>query len=381
VWDTLTGKPLTELLSHENSVNWAQFSPDGQRVLTASGTCMRVWDALTGKPLTEPLRHEGGVISAQFSSDGLRVVTIWGGGVRVWDAQTGGPLAGPLPDEQFIWWTPTSLSPHTHVSPDGQRVVRFWGESVWVKNAQTCQPLTDPFYHEGGGGVAQFSPEGLRVLTLSSNGVRVWDAQTGQPLTGSFRHEGGLSWFSPNGRWVLTPSPHKTACIWEVPFESIPAPTWLAELAASIAGKKLKQVGIFEPVAPEEFLKLKKQLLTSTETNYYARWAKWFCSDRATRTISPLSPITVPEYVQRRIQENTLDSLHEAVLLSPTNGLAFARLAKLVLAQNEKENPRRVGEADFFSRYALNWSPNDPEVRQIRSEIERQVEKFPNPQR
>ena len=102
-------------------------------------------------------------------------------------------------------------------------------------------------------------------------------------------------------------------------------------------------------------------------------------ADRATRTISPFSSVTVPEYVQRRIAENTLESLQEAVLLSPTNGLAFARLAKQVLAQKEEANPRRVGEADFFSRYALNRSPNDAEVLKLRVEIEEQIKNMPRP--
>ena len=33
------------------------------------------------------------------------------------------------------------------------------------------------------------------------------------------------------------------------------------------------------------------------------------------------------------------------------------------------QNPRRAGEADFFSRYALKLSPDDPEVKQIRAEF------------
>ena len=113
--------------------------------------------------------------------------------------------------------------------------------------------------------------------------------------------------------------------------------------------------------------------MQSAETNYSIRWAKWFCGDRSTRTISPLSSITVPEYVNRRIVENTVESLREAVLLSPTNGFALARLAKQIFAQSEKDNPRRVGEAAFFSRYALKWSPNDAEVTKIHSEIVAQI--------
>ena len=80
-----------------------------------------------------------------------------------------------------------------------------------------------------------------------------------------------------------------------------------------MAGKKLSGAGVLEPVAPEEFLKFKAQLGMTPATNFYTRWAKWFCADRATRTISPLSSITVPEYVQQRIAENNLESLREAV--------------------------------------------------------------------
>ena len=77
----------------------------------------------------------------------------------------------------------------------------------------------------------------------------------------------------------------------------------------------------------------------------------------------------MPEYVQRRIQENTLESLQEAVRLSPTNGLAFARLARRVLEQDSKDNPRRVGEADFSSRRAVELSAKDAEVLSIRDQI------------
>src|SRR6266516_3738705 len=54
----------------------AQFSSDGQRVVTASDDkTARVWDANTGQALTGPLKHEAVVRSVQFSSDGQRVVT------------------------------------------------------------------------------------------------------------------------------------------------------------------------------------------------------------------------------------------------------------------------------------------------------------------
>jgi len=117
-----------------------------------------------------------------------------------------------------------------------------------------------------------------------------------------------------------------------------------------------------------ETRRLLDQISTSDS---YARWIRWFFADRATRTISAFSSVTVPEFVQRRIEENTLDSLSEALRLSPTNGLACARLALLMLKEGAKQNPSRLSEADFLSRRALELSPSDPEVIKVRAEVEK----------
>ena len=80
-------------MKHEDAVYSAQFSPDGQRVVTASADkTARLWDALTGKPIGEPMKHEARVNSAQFSPDGQRVVTASADNTaRLWDALTGKP--------------------------------------------------------------------------------------------------------------------------------------------------------------------------------------------------------------------------------------------------------------------------------------------------
>ena len=89
------------ILSHGSSVESAQFSADGTRIVTASEDhTARVWDAASGMPFGEPLRHEAGVFSAQFSPDGTRIVTASGDNTaRVWDAASGKPLGEPLRHE------------------------------------------------------------------------------------------------------------------------------------------------------------------------------------------------------------------------------------------------------------------------------------------
>jgi hypothetical protein len=77
---------------HDGEVLSAQFSPDGQRVLTVGGVTLqtaRLWDALTGKPLSEPLKHDNAITSAQFSPDGQRVLTASDDKTAcLWDALT-----------------------------------------------------------------------------------------------------------------------------------------------------------------------------------------------------------------------------------------------------------------------------------------------------
>jgi WD40 repeat protein len=84
VWDWPHSK-LVLLVGGEPAVGWAQFSPDGKRILT-SGSAARVWDATTGQPLVPPLGDSdfGGL--AGNNEDAHRIACVW-------DASTGALLA------------------------------------------------------------------------------------------------------------------------------------------------------------------------------------------------------------------------------------------------------------------------------------------------
>jgi hypothetical protein len=80
---------------HKGHVSRAAFSPDGQRIVTAShdGTAC-IWDGRTGQLIAELHGHTGGVWSAAFSPDGERIVTASHDGTAcIWDGRTGQLIA------------------------------------------------------------------------------------------------------------------------------------------------------------------------------------------------------------------------------------------------------------------------------------------------
>lgn len=245
--------PLTPALEHTDAVTSAQFSLDGNRLVTSSldGTA-RLWEVATGKPLGPPLVHGAALAGAALSPDGKRIVTAGEDGLaRLWDAATGralGPRFGHRASLTAAVFSPdgtrllTASKDHTAClwdlssgeklltlrhrswiravafSPDGARIVTAsLDHTARVWNAETGQPVTGKLVHEGSVRAASFSPSGARVVTASDDGTaRIWNAETGQRTGRPLEHEGIVerAVFSPSGSRIVTASWDRTARVW-----------------------------------------------------------------------------------------------------------------------------------------------------------------------
>src|SRR6266487_3227735 len=170
--------PLTGSMRSDAGAHSVQFSPDSQRVVTASkDKTAWLWDAASGKAIGEPMKHESLVYSAEFSPDSQRVVTASADKTaRLWDGASGKAIGEPMKHESLVY--------SAEFSPDGQRVVTASADKtarLW--DGASGKTIGEPIKHEGAIDSAQFSPDSQWVVTASKdNTARLWDGASGKPI-------------------------------------------------------------------------------------------------------------------------------------------------------------------------------------------------------
>jgi WD40 repeat protein len=104
MWDVETGKTLTEPMIFESYEDRAAISADGRSIIIVRGIngtrVVPLRDADNGRLLAE-LKHEERVESAVFSPDGQRVVTKTEREEKTWDTGTG-KLTDQAPVKDFV---------------------------------------------------------------------------------------------------------------------------------------------------------------------------------------------------------------------------------------------------------------------------------------
>jgi hypothetical protein len=180
---------------------------------------------------------------------------------------------------------------------------------------------------------------------------------------------------------------HHLALAWDIPTitrkDSADDVNLLADLAEATAGLALQAFGQTEILAALTLDQVKatrekiatKFVGTFSNLTPLQRLMKWSVSERRSRTISPLSEMTVAEWVEHWIKDSTLDGLRAAVEVDPPNARLAAHFGEALAdyAVAEGTDPGEAGrawaEADFQTRRAMKLAPDNDEVKKLRAEV------------
>jgi WD40 repeat protein len=265
-WDWKSGRLLRTIRPEKDlSLTHATFSPDGHHVLACSGSGVaRIWAVEGDRDPPFLLEHQQAVLFGAFSPDGSQVLTTSSDRTgKLWEVATGRLRASFAHGDRVN---------HGAFSADGSLVVTASADrtaAVW--SARTGKLVVPLLCHEEPVLHACFHQSG-RLIATGSGGeyldhigeARIWDASTGDHVTLPMRHGTGVRQleFALDGHSLLTVAYRDPAArIWSIPRSSLP----LADLAATakpFSGIALDATGGQTSVSPEELSRTQRELFS-----------------------------------------------------------------------------------------------------------------------
>ena len=170
--------------------------------------------------------------------------------------------------------------------------------------------------HDSPVDAADFSPDGRRVVTAAHDGtLRLWDAEPGQPRPATFRHDAQVYSvrFAPGGDRIASAAADGTVRLWDVPVGTPDDAPGLSSLLERFAGYRVNEAGVAVQI-PDRIAVVRRARAQSPVPagTLVARIEAWVFGDRATRTISPFSTVTIDGYIRQQLATGQADGLREA---------------------------------------------------------------------
>ncbi|MBW4520855.1 MAG: hypothetical protein KME16_14275 [Scytolyngbya sp. HA4215-MV1] len=240
------GKLLKVLKGHLNRVNSVSYSPDGQLIASGGDDKNILLWSQDGRNLKTLVGHTNSVTSVSFSPDSQTIASASDDNtIKLWSRQ--GELLKTLIGH-------TDRVKSVSFSPDGEQIVSAgWDKTIrlWNREGKLLKTLLE----SDRATAASFSPDGT---LLASGGwdstVKLWDrsGQLLQTLKGHTNRLQSVS-FSPDGRTLVSASADNTVKLWDLERLQV-EPKTLA--VREVIGASFSPDGTFATVGADNLVRL-----------------------------------------------------------------------------------------------------------------------------
>ena len=184
-WDLDNRNSLRTYQGHKGYVFSAVYSADGQKILSASmdGT-IKEWDVSSGTCLRTYQGHKRGVNKAVYSADNQKILSVsWDETIKEWDVARGGCMRTYQGHKDNVTSVLYSADGQKILSASWDGTIKEW-DTISGKCLQTYQG------HKGYVTSAVYSADGQKILSTSWDGtIKEWDKFSGTCMRTYKGHE------------------------------------------------------------------------------------------------------------------------------------------------------------------------------------------------
>ncbi len=220
LWD-VPGKRHLSTLRHitdqaQSQIKAITFSPDGQKIATA-GRHVKIWDIHTLREIMT-LRHAEWVFAVAFSTDGKFIaIGDASGQIKVRNLQSQQDVVQFRGDPDFMTAVKFSPDDQTLASAGYNGGVKLWKLSSWelIGTLPTNGTVTD----------LSFSPDSSTLAGTDYEAVNLWTIQNGENIATLSGHVGWVNAaaFSHDGNSIISGGSDGTLRLWDVTsYQSTP---------------------------------------------------------------------------------------------------------------------------------------------------------------
>lgn len=212
IFSAETGEIVKTFVGHNSKIQFLEFSPDGNYLLSAGGTQILLWNLETGK-YRSLAGHRTHIWNTRFSPDGSQLIsTDLLNKFRLWDIESGEII------HSFEGHAKTVLA--VAFSPNNKYIASgSLDQTIKIWDTDTKEMIRSIDAHGGNIYSLDFSPDGKLLASASlDESIKLWDVATGKIVKLLSGHQYAVMYvrFSPDSKFLVSASYDKTAKLWEV---------------------------------------------------------------------------------------------------------------------------------------------------------------------